>query len=203
MTLPVVDPPDDAPRDDRTVVGILLAAGESSRFDGGNKLLATIDGTPMVRRAAETLLQSRVSRVTVVLGHESDRVREALAGLDLDVVENPDYRTGQATSVRAGVAAAQGADAVLVALGDMPDVDPSSANALIDAYLAGRGDALAAAFEGERGNPVLFDERYVDDLASIQGDVGGRAILLDDGVLVETGDPGVLRDVDETADLER
>lgn len=212
MSLPVVDPPGqeaaraagegggdrDAPR----VAGVLLAAGTSTRFGERNKLLADAGGAPVVRRAAEALLASGVESVVVVLGHEADRVREALAGLDAAFVENPDYRDGQATSVRAGVEAVRGrADAAVFALGDMPFVDPGSVDALLSAYRAGAGDALAAACGGERGNPVLFDARFFDDLADVSGDTGGRRILLSEGALVETGDPGVRRDVDEPSDL--
>lgn len=204
--LDVVTPPAEAPAADRTVAGVLLAAGTSTRFGDRNKLLATVDGGPVVRHAAATLLASRVDSVTVVLGHEAGRVRAALDGLDVSIVENPDYREGQATSVRTGVAAVRDradvdVDAIVIALGDMPFVAPSSVDALVDAYLAGAGDALAAACDGERGNPVLFDARHFDALASVEGDVGGRAILLREGRLVETGDPGVRRDVNTPGDL--
>jgi len=200
----VLAPPSEPPEADRSVAGVLLAAGTSTRFGDRNKLLATVEGTgaPVVRRAASTLLASRVDGVTVVVGHEDERVRAALDGLDVAVVENPDYRDGQATSVRAGVRAVRDrADAAVLALGDMPFVAPASVDALVDVYLTGRGDALAVAHEGRRGNPVLFDARYFDDLAAVEGDVGGRAILLREGRLVETGDPGVRRDVDTPADL--
>jgi molybdenum cofactor cytidylyltransferase len=210
MSLPVVDPPamrgpraDEAgaPADGPTIAGVLLAAGTSSRFGERNKLLAPLDGKCVVRQAAETLLTSDVDPV-VVLGHEADRVRAALADLPVEFVENPDYRDGQATSVRTGVEAVrERADAALFALGDMPFVAPESVGALLAAYRAGAGDALAAACDGERGNPVLFDARFFDDLAGVSGDTGGRAILLSEGALVETGDPGVRRDVDEPADL--
>lgn len=215
MSLPVVEPPeeeageketsadaDPALEQGPTVAGVLLAAGTSSRFGERNKLLAGVEGEPVVRRAAEALLASGVDSVAVVLGHEADRVQEALADLPVEFVENPDYREGQATSVRAGVEAVrERADAALFALGDMPFVDPESMDALLAAYRADRGDALAAACDGERGNPVLFDARFFGDLADVRGDTGGRAILLSEGALVETGDPGVRRDVDEPADL--
>jgi molybdenum cofactor cytidylyltransferase len=211
MSLPVVDPPamrgpraDEAgaSADGPTIAGVLLAAGTSSRFGERNKLLAAVESEPVVRRAAETLLASDVDPVVVVLGHEADRVRAALADLNVGFVENSDYRDGQATSVRTGVEAVrERADAALFALGDMPFVVPESVGALLAAYRAGAGDALAAACDGERGNPVLFDARFFDDLAEVSGDTGGRAILLSEGTLVETGDPGVCRDVDEPADL--
>jgi len=215
MTLPVVDPPDgdggedeedrDGECDAPTVAGVLLAAGTSSRFGERNKLLSSVgaDGEPVVRRAAATLVDARVEPVLAVVGHEAERVRDALSGLPVGFVENPDFREGQSTSVRAGVAALDtDVDAAVVALGDMPSVAPDAVDALVAAYRAGAGDALAAAHDGRRGNPVLFDARYFEELAGVEGDVGGRELLLREGVLVETGDPGVRRDVDVPEDLE-
>lgn len=218
--LPVIDPTDlgstpedrdDGERDggrDREglIVGVVLAAGTSSRFERANKLLAEVDEEPIVRRAATTLCGSAVDRVVVVVGHEQGRVREALCGLNVVCVENAKYERGQSASVEAGVRAAEerGAEAVVIALGDMPAVETTTIDALTGAYRAGAGDALAAAYEGQRGNPVLFDRRYFDDLRAISGDRGGREILLEGtrSALVECGDPGVLGDVDTRADLD-
>ena len=191
--LPVVDPADlGPPVREGPVVGVLLAAGLSERFGGRNKLLADVDGEPMVRRAARTLLGGGLDHVVAVLGHEA--------------VENPDYADGQSTSVGAGTRAARraGAAAACYMLGDMPWVDPGTVQALVAAYRAGAGDPLAAAYEGERGNPTLFDARHFDALEDVEGDVGGREILLTDAgaALVETGDPGVVRDVNREADLD-
>lgn len=205
--LPVVEPFDvqDAERDAPCVAGVLLAAGTSSRYGDSNKLLQSVEGEPMVRRSAQTLLEVGLHPVVVVLGYEAERVRDALAGLDVDFVENPDYAEGQATSVRAGVEALPAdVDAAVFALGDMPWVSVGTVERLVDAYRAGTGSALAAAFEGERGNPVLWDERLFEALAGQSGDVGGRDLLYsrDDAALVETGDPGVRRDVDRPDDHE-
>jgi molybdenum cofactor cytidylyltransferase len=209
--LPVVDPDHvDVPadRDAPTVAGVLLAAGTGSRFRSGNKLLATVDGEPVVARAARSML-SALPAVVAVVGHDADRVGAVLSAVDdggrLAVVGNPDYREGQATSVRAGVRAAGDADAVVIALGDMPRVTPETVGALVRAYRGGAGTALAAAFEGRRGNPVLFDAEHFAALTAVDGDTGGRAVLLsgDRSALVETGDPGVCRDVDTVDDLDR
>ena len=201
---PVVDPGDLGPATrEGPVVGVLLAAGLSERFVGTNKLLADVDGEPLVRRAARTLVESGVDGVVAVVGHEAERVREALAGLDLDVVENPDHAAGQSTSVGVGTRAAREAGAVAACfmLGDMPWVAPASVDALVRAYRAGAGDPLAAAVDGRRGNPTLFDARHFDALEAVDGDVGGRDLLLadPDAALVETGDPGVRRDVNASA----
>jgi len=206
---PVVEPPfepgDDVPSRDARVAGVLLAAGTSSRYGEANKLLSTVEGEPMVHRAARTLLAAGLDPVVVVLGHEADRVREALADLDVAFVENPDYADGQATSVGAGVAALpDDVNAAVFALGDMPWVRTATIDRLVAAYRAGAGTALAAAFEGTRGNPVLWDADHFDALAGQSGDVGGRDLLLSTAgaALVETGDPGTRRDVDRPADLD-
>lgn len=203
--LPVVEPPFDAdagpaPR----VAGVLLAAGTSSRYGESNKLVEPVDGEPMVRPAARTLLGAGIDPVVVVLGHEASRVREALDDLDVDFVENPNYADGQATSVGTGVRALPpDADAGVFALGDMPWVASETVETLVDAYVAGAGTALAAAVDGERGNPVLWGSEHFDALADRSGDVGGRDLLLSTprAALVETGDPGVRRDVDRPDDL--
>lgn len=222
--LPVVDPADlGPPTRSGPVVGVLLAAGDSQRFGDRNKLLVDVDGgertggsratsdrrsdsEPMARRAARSLVDAELERVIAVVGYEADRVREALAGLDVQTVENPDYAEGQSTSLAVGTRAAReaGAAAVCYALGDMPWVEPATVDALVQAYLADAGDPLAAAYRGDRGNPTLFDARHFDALEDVEGDVGGREILLTDdrAALVETGDPGVRRDVDERSDLD-
>jgi molybdenum cofactor cytidylyltransferase len=216
--LPVVDPAtvgvggatgsdDHDARAESRVAGVLLAAGTGSRFGDANKLLATLDDEPIVRHAARTLVDAGLDPLVAVVGYESERVAAALDGLaaEFEVVENDAYREGQATSVRAGVAAlASEVDAAVFALGDMPRVDPASVRALVDVYRSGEWTALAAAFEGARGNPVLFDRRHFAALADVSGDWGGRRILLQggDSALVETGDPGVRRDVDTPEDLD-
>lgn len=206
---PLVEP-GDLPADVEapgSVRGVLLAAGRGTRFEGGNKLLASIDGDPVVRRAARTLVESTLDEVLVVVGHEAAAVADAVDPLDVDVVRNDEYERGQSTSIHRGVERALdgGWTAVVFALGDMPAVDPRSVDLLVRAHGAGDGTILAAAAGGERGNPVLFDERTYDDLLAVEGDTGGRPVMRasDDVALVETGDPGVTRDVDYAADLDQ
>lgn len=208
--LPVVSRPFDTAEADETdaadsprVAGVLLAAGTSSRFGDENKLLATVGGEPVVRHAARTLLDAELDPVIVVVGHESDRVRDAVADLPVTPAVNDTYEAGQSTSVRTGISALSDVDAAVVALGDMPFVDPRTVETLVAAYDAGTGDALAAAYDGDRGNPVLFDRRFFDPLVAVDGDIGGREILLesDASALVAVDDPGVRRDVDRPDDL--
>jgi molybdenum cofactor cytidylyltransferase len=187
----------------RMVGGVLLAAGRGTRFQGGNKLLAEVDGDPVVRRAAETLTGTPLEGVVAVLGHEAEAVKAALEGLDLAARYNEDYAEGQSTSVAAGVAAARerGWDAAVFALGDMPFVDADTVETLLGAYAQGTGTVLAPAYEGTRGNPVLFDRRHFDALVEVTGDRGGRDILEEAGTLVPVENPGIWRDIDRREDL--
>lgn len=202
--LPVLDPADlPEPSREPTVYALVLAAGEGVRFSGGYKLLANLGETTVIRRAVRTLLHAGCPTY-VVVGHEESRVREALSGLGAEFVVNTEYTEGKSTSLRVGVAALpDDADAVLVALGDMPVIDESTVRTLIRAYAAGAGDALAAAHEGVRGNPVLFDRSLFERLRAVDDDEGGREVLLGaaNAVLVETNDPGVRRDVDTREEL--
>jgi molybdenum cofactor cytidylyltransferase len=187
-----------------TVGGVLLAAGMGTRFKGGNKLLAEVDGDPIVRHAAGTLVEASLDGVVAVLGHESEAVATALDGLALTTRYNEDYAEGQSTSVTVGVEAARenGWDAAVFVLGDMPDVDVATVERLLSAYTDGEGTVLAPSLEGERGNPVLFDSEHFDALGDVTGDRGGRDIVEDVGTLVPVDDPGVRRDIDRRADLQ-
>lgn len=191
---------------DSRIGGVLLAAGRSRRFGEENKLLATLEGDPLVAHAARTLLTGTLADVVAVVGHEAERVRAALEDADLDVAVryNADHADGQSTSVRVGAAAAdeRGWDAAVFALGDMPWVDPETVDRLAAAYRAGAGSVLAPSVDGHRGNPVLFDAAHFDALTRVSGDRGGRRLLeTHDVTLVPVEDPGVRRDVDERADL--
>ena len=186
------------------IVGVVLAAGGSTRYGERNKLLVEVEGTPIVRRSVEAFLAASLP-VIVVTGSGQEDVEASLSSLGVTVRENPDWESGQSTSVREGLSAAidQGADAVVFGLGDMPWVDPATIELLVETYRRSEAPCIAAAHEGVRGNPVLFAAETFDALRDLTGDTGGREILLGrpDAVAIETGDPGVRRDVDRPDDL--
>ena len=111
----------------RSVAAIVLAAGRSTRMGGPNKLLAELDGRKLVRIVTEQALASRVSEVIVVTGHQAELVEQALDGLKVKFVRNPDFAGGLASSVKAGIAAVpDNADGAVVCLGDMPLISAQS-----------------------------------------------------------------------------
>lgn len=185
------------------VAGVVLAGGTSSRFGQANKLTAEVDGKPIVLHALETLLDAPLDDVVVVVGYKADDVQELLSDYPVHFARNSAYTDGLSTSVARGVRAARNSDAIVFLPGDMPDIDPETIELLIDAYRGELGTAIAAAYQGCRGNPVLFDGCHFDGLENIDGDTGGRSVFLEatDGVLVETDDPGVRRDIDTRIEL--
>ncbi len=179
------------------LAGIVLAAGTSSRFGVANKLLAEWRGQPMLRSVLEAVLATELDPVIVVTGHEREQVEAALAGLDVQVARNPDFASGQASSVRAGIAAVpEWCDGVMILLGDMPRICPGEINALIDAF-AGETSIVAPQFDGQRGNPVIVGRAHFPALQGLTGDKGARDLLSGPGVtLVAMDSDAVLRDID-------
>jgi molybdenum cofactor cytidylyltransferase len=173
------------PREERTpqigrrVAALVLAAGRSTRMGAVNKMLAEIGGKPLVRIAAEQAVASHAHPVIVVTGHEREKVEAALNGLPVRFVRNADYAEGLGTSLKAGIAAVpEEADAVVVCLGDMPQVDAALINRLIAAFDPERGALVVVpSIDGRRGNPVVWSRRFFHDLMAIQGDVGARHLI--------------------------
>lgn len=200
---PVPREQDKVEMNDRSakIGGIVLAAGRSRRMGRINKLLAEIDGAPMVVHAVKAMLASKAGPVVVVLGHEPDQVKDALAGLDVSFVRNPDYAGGLSTSLRAGIEALPASvDGAVVALGDMPRVRPADIDALIAAFEPAAGASICLpTFDGKRGNPVLWGRRHFADMSSVAGDVGARHLIgenSDQVIEVPRDNPGILLDLD-------
>ena len=168
-----------APEKGHRVAGLVLAAGRSTRMGGPNKLLEQIGGKPLVRIAAEQMLASQARPVTVVTGHQKERVEQALAGLAVTFVHNPDFADGLSTSLKAGIASLPAdADGAVIALGDMPQVSGKLIDRLIAAFDPARGALVVVpTLNGKRGNPVLWSRRFFPDLAAVEGDVGARHLI--------------------------
>ncbi|HET9993657.1 MAG TPA: NTP transferase domain-containing protein [Kofleriaceae bacterium] len=187
------------------VAAVVLAAGHSSRM-GANKLLVELDGRTLVHHAVAAALASRASEVVVVTGNDADRVRAALAGLNVRFVHNAEFATGMASSLRAGVAAVANARAAAICLGDMPRVTAAHLDALIAAFSAAADERaiIVPAHERKRGNPVVWGRAHFPAIAELAGDVGARSLIernladvrmvaLDDAILVDVDTPDALQ----------
>ncbi|MDI1345806.1 MAG: molybdopterin-binding/glycosyltransferase family 2 protein [Pseudolabrys sp.] len=168
-----------APEKGRRVAAVVLAAGRSTRMGAVNKMLAEIGGKPLVRIATEQALASRAKPVIVVTGHERDKVEQALAGLAVRFVHNPDFAEGLGGSLKAGIGAVpEESDAAIVCLGDMPQVDSGLIDKLLAAFDPERGALVVVpSIDGRRGNPVVWSRRFFADLMAISGDIGARHLI--------------------------
>ncbi len=190
----------------QAIAGVVLAAGESKRMPGANKLLVEIEGIPMVARAVDALAGAGVSPVVVVTGHQSDAIRAALVGRDVVYAHNPDYRDGMSTSLRTGLEAVEGkVEAAFVCLGDMPWVGSDVITALLAAFERDDPRVCVPVHNRKRGNPVLWPARYFDAIRHIAGDQGARRLLdefADEVCFVPVADESVNLDIDTPEALE-
>jgi len=165
-----------------TIGGVILAAGQSRRMGAQNKLLAEIDGVPIIRRTAQAMLDGGLNDLVIVTGHEHRLVAAALDDLPVTCIYNDEYQSGQASSVACGVRHHQNGShaAVLIALGDMPLVRPELIAALLRDHssLPDATDRITLpVFDGRRGNPVIWGRGFFDELVALTGDAGGRIIF--------------------------
>jgi len=188
------------------IAAIILAAGLSARMGPVNKLLADLGGAPMVVRVAEAVEGSQAEPLIVVTGHERDQVEAALTGRKLALAHNPDYATGLSSSLRRGMAALPTAtDGVVVVLGDMPQVSSAAIDRLIAAFAPPEGRTICVPiWRGQRGNPVLFAQRFFAEMQAVAGDVGAKSLIERYPEMVcevAMADDGVLGDVDTPESL--
>lgn len=187
------------------VAATILAAGSSERM-GRPKQLLSIEGQPMVRRVAEVVCASGLAQVIVVVGAHAGRVEAALAGLPVELVHNQAWREGLSTSLRTGIGALRpDIGAVLVVLADQPALTPGLLLQLVDRYRATRAPIVAPFYQGQRGNPVLFERSLFPELLAVHGDRGARNVVARYGEQMERvdcDDPAVVQDVDTVEDYQ-
>lgn len=184
--------------------GLLLAAGGARRF-GTQKLVAAVDGQPLVRHAAARL-GDEVDAFVIVVGASADAVRAALAGVAATIVDNPDWEQGLATSIRVGIRALPpDAECVVIALGDEPSLERDAIRRILATWRSTGAPIVAARYRGTRGHPVLFSRCMFGDLSALHGDTGARTIIDAHAADVAYIDVDAMRppDIDTPADLER
>lgn len=184
------------------IVGVLLAAGAARRF-GSDKLLASIDGRYSIAEMACRALAIGVDRVVAVVPPAAGELAVRLRAAGATVAECADAHVGMGASLAYGIRCADDADGWLVALGDMPFIDPGDVRRLAEALRTG---ALIAVPEhaGQRGHPVGFAAALGEELRALGGDRGARDIVARHRrqvVAVPVADPLSWRDIDTPDDL--
>ena len=187
-----------APAQPGTVALLLLAAGASTRM-GQPKQLLSYRGRTLLRHAAETAVATGCAPVVLVTGALHEALAAEVADLPIQVVHNPDWQTGMASSIRAGLAAAAAAQptAYLIMLSDQPLVAPELLLRMIAQQQQTQAPALAAAYGDTLGVPAVFDHSMLPALHRLEGAQGANRLIKSLGPAVgQVAFPGGVIDVD-------
>ena len=185
---------------------LILAGGAGRRFGSGGsggKLLADLDGAPVIRRVAESVVQSGFAEVLVVTGADDAALQAALDGLAVRVIHAPRWAEGMAATFREGIGAlATDTNGVFVFLGDMPLV-PVGLCAELAVLAEQAGYAARPRVSGKPGHPAAFTRAAFADLMALEGDTGANALLRQrtDVAYRDTTEIGALLDIDTPGDL--
>jgi molybdenum cofactor cytidylyltransferase len=188
---------------------LVLAAGESKRMPGKNKLLLPFCGKTIIECTVDAVLQADVDEVILVLGYEAEKIQKVVGDRPIKIIYNPDYRNGMAGSIHAGLKALAPRFSlknllkkagVMICLADQPLIQSAELNLLIAAFSQAKEKTIAVpAFKGQRGNPVIFDWRYRAEMLTLKGDVGCKSIIVrhpEAVVEVEMPTGNILEDAD-------
>jgi molybdenum cofactor cytidylyltransferase len=159
------------------ISGVILAAGQSKRL-GRPKQLLELDGEPVLRHTVRNATSSGLDQVVLVLGYQAIEILSAIGDFDQSIAVNPDFASGQSSSLRVGLGAVDpNAEAVLFLLGDQPQVSAALINLVLASYRRGDGQIVMPSYRGTPSNPVLFAREYFPELAAIAGDQGARTVV--------------------------
>jgi molybdenum cofactor cytidylyltransferase len=189
------------------IIAVVLSADESSRM-GRPKALLPIGGQKFIERIITVLGQSRVDRSIVVLGHDADQLRRQIEHLPVEVVINPDYHSGQLSSLQAAIRGIENDDrceGILVHLVDHPFIDVALVDALIQRFCETKKLIVVPRYKGKRGHPVLFSRDLFKELLNAPLDQGAKAVVnahRQETLEIEWQDEGITLDID-TPDLYR
>ena len=186
---------------------VVLAAGKSSRFGEDNKLLAEIDGKKLYSYTLDRMdAFASISKV-IVTGY--DEIADDAAVRGMDVVINNKPEDGISRSIKMGLKEViemyPDVQGVLFSVCDQPGLDTSTIQRIFNEAMKHKGHIIRTISEGVKGNPVLWDRKYFDQLLNIEGDCGGKQIMeqFADKIIYVEADEKELRDIDYKKDIEK
>ena len=169
------------------ISSILLAAGESSRMKGENKLIKEINGIPLINYSVKNILGSSIDELVIVLGHEKSIIQNIIKeNKKIKFVYNDNYKSGIASSIKKGLGnIAKKAEAFFICLGDMPNVNQNIYNKLIKTRFnynkklppGKKKEIIIPTYEKKYGNPILFSKFMKKNIMNINGDLGAKKII--------------------------
>ncbi len=189
------------------IAAVLLAAGASQRFGAEDKLLADLNGAPVLSHVLKLMSRIDLSQRIAVIGPGAERVMQMCEEAGFEVVINNNAAAGLGSSIATGVRRLSNVDAAMFFLGDMPLIKLETTKALLDQYPADSDAAIMApTYKGRRGHPAIFGRQHFSALAALTGHDGGKDIINANRSqlrLIPVEDQGVVQDIDTQDDLAR
>ena len=181
------------------ISAILLAAGQSKRMNGVNKLTKEIQGIPLIKLSVKNILASSIDELIIVLGYQQEIIEELIDKNEkIKFIFNKDFESGMASSIKIGLDnLSEKTEAFFICLGDMPMVNHNIYNQLIKSK--NNKEIIVPNYKGQQGNPVLFNKSMKEKIINISGDVGAKKILelnKDKILNLEINDQGVTKGFD-------
>ena len=192
------------------VCAIVLAAGLSGRMGEANKLFEEIQGKAIIDHSIESISKSKVSELIIVSSEISNERIRIKYGARFRMIDNPDYKTGMTSSIKAGVKSLEkDIDGYMICLADQPLIKTETFDKLIDSFTLkfkeDKACIIQPIYEGKKGNPVIFSSSFREAILNHTEPEGCREIVklnLSHLELVEVSDPGIHLDIDTREALE-
>jgi len=186
------------------IYGIILAAGEGKRM-GKVKLTLPLGNKKLIEWVLEAAKLTPLDKYFLVVRPEDKDIIKIGKAWGAEIVLNPDFRKGMSTSIKKALLKinTQEAEGFFLILGDQPLITSKIINKLIKSFSPGKGEIVVPYFKNKRGNPVLFDICWKDELMAITGDVGGRVLIKahpEKIKRVNISDKAILFDIDQEKD---
>ena len=178
------------------ISAILLAAGQSKRMKGENKLTKKIQGIPLIKLSVKNILASSINELIIVLGHQKEIIEKLIDKNEkIKFVFNKDFKSGMSTSIKTGIKnLSKETDSFFICLGDMPLINKDIFNMLIKSK--NDKEIIVPTYKNEQGNPILFSISMKKKIMAIKGDVGAKKILelnKDKILNIETNDQSIAK----------
>ena len=159
------------------ISAILLAAGQSKRMNGVNKLTKEIQGIPLIKLSVKNILASSINELIIVLGHQKEIIEKLIDKNEkIKFVFNKNFESGMASSIKTGLNhLSEKTEAFFICLGDMPMVSHDIYNQLIKSK--DNKEIIVPTYKGQQGNPVLFNKSMKEKILDITGDAGAKKIF--------------------------
>jgi len=186
------------------ISAILLAAGQSKRMNGENKLVKKIQNLPLINHSVKNILASSIDELIIVLGHQEKIIKNLIENnKKIKFVFNKNFESGMASSIITGLnSLSENTENFFVCLGDMPMVDKNIYNQLIANKK--NKEIIVPIYKNEQGNPVLFSKSMKKEIMTIKGDAGAKKILdlnKDKTTYIETNDFSVTQNFNTVKDF--